>query len=163
MAYTFSGWGINPASGNLIKTDDSWSLVVDRPYTVQANWTVDYLPFIEIAVAASATVAILAAAVFLTRRHRRRGKDLQSRKGRICRTCGNLVPTGALFCQKCGTSPDAQPTQEPIIPPIERKVYDYIVKHEGVISMSKAATDLDLTVDQLKIITEKLKKDGRLA
>lgn len=29
--------------------------------------------------------------------------------------------------------------------------------------MSKAASDLDLNVDQLKAITEKLKKDGRLA
>ena len=162
MAYTFSGWSIDPASGDLTKTDDSWSLVVDRPYTVQANWTVDYQPFIEIAAAASAIVAFLAAAVFLIHR-RRRGRNLQSRKRRVCKTCGNLVPTGALFCQKCGTSPDAQPTQEPIVNPIEQKVYDYIVKHEGVISMSKAATDLDLSVDQLKIITEKLKKEGRLA
>ena len=163
IAYTFSGWSVDPAIGNLIKTDDSWSLVVDRPYTVHAAWTVDYFPLIEIAVAASASVAVLAAAFFLLYKRKRRGKDLQSKKGRICQTCGNLVPAGALFCQKCGKSPDAQPTPEPVLAPLEQKVYDYIIKNEGVISMSKAASELDLTVDQLKTITEKLKKEGRLA
>ena len=163
IAYTFSGWSIDPPTGNLIKTDDSWSLVVDRPYTVQATWMVDYSPLIEIAAAASASVAIAAAAVFLLYRRKRRSKGLLSKKGRICQTCGNLVPAGALFCQKCGKSPDAQPAQEPVLAPLEQKVYDYIIKNEGVISLSKAASDLDLTVDHLKAITEKLKKDGRLA
>ena len=163
IAFTFSGWSVDPATGNLIKTDDSWSLVVDRPYNVQAAWTVDYFPLIEIAVVASASVAILAAAVFLLYRRKRRAKDLQSRKGRICQTCGNLVPAGVLICQKCGKSPDVQPTQETVLAPLEQKVYEYIIKNEGVISMSKAASELDLTVDQLKTITEKLKKDGRLA
>ncbi|MGD0424864.1 MAG: zinc ribbon domain-containing protein [Candidatus Bathyarchaeia archaeon] len=163
IAYTFSGWSINPATGNLVKTDDSWSLIVDRPYTIQATWMVDYSPLIEIAAAVSASVAIAAAAVFLLYRRKRRSKDFLSRKGRICQTCGNLVPAGALFCQKCGKSPDAQPAQEPVLAPLEQKVYDYIIKNEGVISLSKAASDLDLTVDQLKAITEKLKKDGRLA
>ncbi len=164
IAYTFSGWSIDPPTGNLIKTDDSWSLVVDRPYTVQATWMVDYSPLIEIAAAVSASVAIAAAAVFLLYRRKRRSKDFLSRKGRICQTCGNLVPAGALFCQKCGKSPDAKPAQElPVLAPLEQKVYDYIIKNEGVISLSKAASDLDLNVDQLKAITEKLKKDGRLA
>ncbi|HUO41486.1 MAG TPA: zinc ribbon domain-containing protein [Methylomirabilota bacterium] len=163
IAYTFSGWSVDPPTGNLIKTDDSWSLVVDRPYTVEATWTVDYFPLIEIVVGASASVTILAAAVFLLYRRKRRGKDLPSGKGRICQTCGNLVPAGALFCQKCGKSPDAQPSQEPVLGPLEQKVYDYIIKNEGVISMSKAASELNITVEQLKSITEKLKKDGRLA
>ena len=124
---------------------------------------VDYSPLIEIAAAVSATVAIVVAAVFLLYRRKRRSKGLLSKKGRICQTCGNLVPAGALFCQKCGKSPDAQPAQEPVLAPLEQKVYDYIIKNEGVISLSKAASDLDLTVDHLKAITEKLKRDGRLA
>lgn len=163
IAYTFSGWSIDPPTGNLTRTDDSWSLVVDQPYTVQATWMVDYSPLIELAVAVSASVAIVVVAVFLLYRRKRRSKDFQSRKGRICQTCGNLVPAGALFCQKCGKSPDAQPAQEPVLAPLEQKVYDYIIKNEGVISLSKASSDLALTVDQLKAITEKLKKDGRLA
>jgi hypothetical protein len=163
IAYTFSGWSINPPTGNLVKTDDSWSIVVDGPYTIQATWMVDYSPLIEITTGVSATVAILVAAVFLLYRRKRRSKGFQSRKGRICQTCGNLVPAGALFCQKCGKSPDAQTAQEPVLAPLEQKVYDYIIKNEGVISLSKAASDLNLTVDQLKTITEKLKTDGRLA
>jgi hypothetical protein len=163
IAYVFSGWSVNPPTGNVIKTDDSWSLVVDGPYSVQADWTVDYTPLIEIAAATSASIILLAVAAFLIYRRKRRMKELQTRKGRVCQSCGNLVPTGAFFCQKCGKSPEAQPTLEPVLTPLERKVYDYIIKNEGVISMSKAASDLDLNVDQLKTITEKLKKDGRLA
>jgi len=163
IAYTFSGWNIDPPTGNLIKTDDSWSLVVDQPYTVQATWMVDYFPLIEIAAVVSASLALVVAAVFLLYRRKRRSKDFLSRKARICRTCGNVVPAGALFCQKCGKSPDAQPAQELGLAPLEQKVYDYIIKNEGVISLSKAASDLDLTLDQLKATTEKLKKDGRLA
>jgi len=162
IAYTFTGWSPDPSSGKLMKTDDSWSLVVDGPYTVQANWTVDYLPFIEIA-GASAGVVLLAASVILVHRRRLRGKGPQTRKGRICLTCGNIIPEGVSVCQKCGASLDLQPAQAPVLPPIEQKVYDYIIKHEGVISMSKAASDLGLTLDQLKEITEKLKKEGRLA
>jgi hypothetical protein len=163
VAYAFSGWSVDPPSGNLIRTDGSWSLLVDRPYTVQANWTVDYLPLIEIAGAASAVVVLLALAVVLVHRRRLRAKGLQSRKRRICKVCNNIIPEEALFCQKCGASPDSQPTQEPTIAPVEQKVYDYIIKHEGVISMSKAASDLGLTLDQLKEITDRLKKEGRLA
>jgi hypothetical protein len=163
IAYAFSGWSVDPPSGKLIRTDDSWSLVVDRPYTVQASWTVDYLPLIEIAAATSVAVVLLVLAVVLVQRRRLRTKGLQSRKRRICMVCNNIIPEGALFCQKCGASPDVQPTQEPTIAPVEQKVYDYIIKHEGVISVSKAASDLGLTVDQLKEITERLKKEGRLA
>ena len=49
------------------------------------------------------------------------------------------------------------------MPSLEDRVYEYIIKHEGVISLSKAASDLNLTVDRLKEITEKLKGEGRLS
>lgn len=163
IAYTFSGWSIDPPTGNLVKTDDSWALVVDRPYTIQATWMMDYLPLIEIITAVSAAVVIVAAAAFLLYKRKRRPKGVPSKKGKICQTCGNLVPAEALFCQKCGKPPDAQPAQEPALSPLEQKVYDYIIKNEGVISLSKAARDLNLTVEQLKVATEKLKKEGRLA
>jgi predicted transcriptional regulator of viral defense system len=50
------------------------------------------------------------------------------------------------------------------VPPstLDDKVYDYIVKHEGVISTSKASSDLGLSVNELKEITERLKKKGLL-
>jgi hypothetical protein len=47
--------------------------------------------------------------------------------------------------------------------PLEDKVYNYIVKHEGVISLSKASSDLGISIEDLNQITSKLKKEGRLA
>lgn len=46
---------------------------------------------------------------------------------------------------------------------IEDKIYDYIVKNEGVISLSKASKELGISVDELNKATENLKKKGRLA
>jgi len=65
-----------------------------------------------------------------------------------------------VFCQRCGAS--AVPAAPPITSQDE-KVYDYIVKHDGVISLSKAAKDLGMSVEDLKATTERLKKKGRLA
>ena len=81
-------------------------------------------------------------------------------KGRICRSCGSMIPEGAIFCKRCG------PPIEVAAPPeasLEDKVYDYIIKHEGVISLSKAASDLGITVEQVREISEKLKTEGKLA
>ena len=167
ISYTFSGWNLNPQSGKLTKNDDSWSLIVDQPYTIQAVWGFDFLPIIAIVGGGSAGIAALAASVVLARRRRRlRGRVARKPPtpltSRICRTCGNNLPAGAVFCQKCGaaTSTESQPAA---IPTLEDKVYDYIIKHEGVISLSKASNDLGLTVDKLKEITEKLKDEGRLS
>ena len=65
------------------------------------------------------------------------------------------MPKGA-FCEKCGA-----PLEMPAASSDE-KVYDYIVKHEGVISLSKASSDLGIPVGELKEITERLKNQGRL-
>jgi hypothetical protein len=46
---------------------------------------------------------------------------------------------------------------------LDDKVYDYIVKHEGVISLSAASAELGIPVDELKEIAERLKNQGRLA
>ena len=68
------------------------------------------------------------------------------------------MPKGAEFCEKCGA-----PIATLVEPSAENKVYDYIVKHEGIISLSEASTELGISVEQLKEITERLKREGRLA
>jgi predicted amidophosphoribosyltransferase len=78
---------------------------------------------------------------------------------RACASCGNRIPEGAAFCQRCGAAAVEAVAQSPL----EEKVYHYIVKHEGVISLSKASTDLGISVEQLETITARLKKEGRLA
>ncbi len=100
---------------------------------------------------------------------RRRSRVLAPRQvsigQRVCAGCGSNLPEGATFCQRCGAS--AEPVTSAIpsvatVPTLEDKVYDYIANHEGVISLSKTAEELGITVEQLKEITDKLKKEGRL-
>ena len=53
--------------------------------------------------------------------------------------------------------------EAPTVPPLDDKVYDYIVKHEGVISLSTASAELGIPIEELKTITSRLKNQGRLA
>jgi hypothetical protein len=171
VSYTLSGWSVDPPTGKLTKADDSWVLVVDRPYVVEAQWSIDYLPLIAIFGGAAVLVAVLsmAAVVAYRRGMFKRGgairRPLKSRPAppsalatRVCKSCGNRIPKGAAFCEKCGAPAEALGLSS-----TDDKVYDYIVKHEGVISLSEASADLGMSLDELKKITERLKKQGRLA
>ncbi|MBS7622621.1 hypothetical protein KEJ39_02960 [Candidatus Bathyarchaeota archaeon] len=54
----------------------------------------------------------------------------------------------------------------PIIPPLtplDERVYEYILEHSGVISLSQASKDLGITVEQLEASTKRLRDAGRLA
>ncbi len=174
FSYTFTGWKVDPSTGKLTKTDDSWQLTVDGPYVVEAQWSFDYLPVIMIFGGGGLVVAVLAGAIVLAHRRgilkRERTTFRPMKPGsmaagtiamQVCSNCGNRAPTGATFCQKCGASLQA-PTA-PAVPSLDDKVYDYIVKHEGVISLSAASADIGISVEELKEITERLKKQGRLA
>jgi len=170
ISYTLTGWQLEPSSGVLTKTDHSWSLTVDRPYVVQAEWSFDYLPLVELFGGGGIAVVVVAVAFVLARR---RGAFDRARPMlnppasvgaptapvgmQICSTCGNLVPKGT-FCEKCGA-----PMEAPMVPPLDDKVYDYIVKHEGVISLSTASAELGIPIEELKTITSRLKNQGRLA
>jgi hypothetical protein len=149
---------------------------VDAPYIVEAQWSFDYLPVIMIfgggglAVAVLAGGAVLAHRRGLLKRERttfRPGKPRSTAPGPIpmlvCSTCGNRAPIGATFCQKCGASLQAPPIQPATVPSLDDRVYNYIVKHEGVISLSAASADLGISADELKETTGRLKKQGRLA
>jgi len=48
------------------------------------------------------------------------------------------------------------------VPALDDRVYGYIVEHEGVISISQAARELAVAVDELKQAIERLKSQGRL-
>jgi hypothetical protein len=160
ISYVFSGWNLNPSSGTLTRTDDSWTLLVDHPYTIEATWSVDYLPLIVLFGGGSAGMVAIMVGVLLVHKRRRHGNTVG--RGQACRTCGNTIPEGALFCQKCG-APSLVESNTEQVTALEDRVYQYILKHEGVISMSTAARDLGLTTNQLKEVTEKLKSEGRLS
>jgi hypothetical protein len=176
FSYTFAHWKVDPSTGKVTKTDDSWELTVDAPYVVEAQWSFDYLPVIVIFGGGGLAVAGLAVGTVLAHRRgllKRERTTFRPRKPgstalgsipmQVCSTCGNRAPIGAPFCQKCGASLQALPLEPSTLPSMDDKVYDYVVKHEGVISLSAASTDLGISVDELKEITERLKKQGRLA
>ncbi len=48
ISYALAGWRLDPPTGTLTKTDDSWNLTVDRPYVVEAEWSFDYFPLVTI-------------------------------------------------------------------------------------------------------------------
>jgi len=136
---------------------------------VQAEWGVDYVPLILLfGGSAVAFTVVGVTAVVVYRRSKLTGRPAtlrpqktgQSLSGSmiICDSCGNNVLKGAEFCEKCGA-----PMAAFMQPSTENKVYDYIVKHEGVISLSEASTDLGISIEQLKQITEGLKREGRLS
>jgi hypothetical protein len=169
VSYTLTGWTVDPPTETLNNTGDSWTLTVNGPYVVQAEWGVDYLPLILLfggSAVAFAVVGVTAVVVYRRSKLTSRPAALRPQKtGQvvsgsmiICESCGNNVPNGAEFCGKCGA-----PMAAFMQPSTENSVYDYIVKHEGVISLTEASTDLGISVEQLKQITERLKREGRLS
>jgi hypothetical protein len=52
--------------------------------------------------------------------------------------------------------------KEPSFIKLDDKVFDYIVKHKGTISLSKACKDLGISIEELKASIERLKHLGKL-
>lgn len=178
IKYNLAGWHVDPSSGRLTKTDDGWGLTVDRPYVVEAVWNVDYIPIIVLLGGGGGAIILLSAGVVLAYRcgmFGRGGQALESPKPKskrppripassiqVCSSCGYRATDNPTFCPKCGA-----PLKGAAVPAVstslEDKVYEYIVKNEGVISMSKASKDLGISVSELRQMTESLKKKGRIA
>jgi hypothetical protein len=137
---------------------------------VQAQWSIDYLPLFLLfgGAAVAVTVVTVGAVSYKRRMVSRRRATLHPQKtdpipatlgaAELCNNCGNYVPKGAEFCKNCGT-----PVAVIQNPALQDRVYDYIVNHEGVISMSVASADLGIPIERLKEITERLKTEGRLS
>lgn len=166
FTYTLADWRVDPPSGKLSKSDGSWTISVDRPYVIEAVWNFEILPLAGLI--GGSALAIVAVGVGLAVAYKRgmftrgmttfRPSKVAASQTTVCSKCGNRVPKNATFCQKCGASIAGA---EQI--GLENKVYDYVVKHDGVISLSKASRDLGMSADQVKQAAEALKKKGRLA
>ena len=171
FSYTLTGWTVDPPTEALTNNGGAWTMVVDRPYVVEAQWGMDYFPLIiffggtAVAVTTMSVGAVVGykRGIFSRRRgtHRpQKTEQILAAPGAVvtCSNCGNSVPKGVEFCDKCGALVPV--TQEPSQ---EDRVYDYIVNHRGVISLRAASTDLGISVEQLTAITERLKREGRLS
>jgi ribosomal protein L40E len=81
---------------------------------------------------------------------------------RPCISCGTSLPLGATSCSKCGAS--QTPTQVAADnTSADWKVYDYILAHEGTISMSQASNELSISQETLSATIERLKASGLLS
>jgi hypothetical protein len=167
FSYSLTGWSVDPPNEAPTDNNSSWKLVVNGPYVVQAQWSIDYFPvvFLFIGSAAAVTTAAVGGLLGYKRVLRRRSTPQPGKTappvvaslGSPCANCGISIPVGALVCEKCGTSVSLNHTST-----LEEKVYDYIVNHQGVISLSTASTSLGIPVEELKEITDRLKSEGRL-
>jgi len=148
-------------SGNSTSTLLRDTIVMSSPKTIIAVWRTDQSALITLVlVIAGASVA--AGALFRL-----------GRKGKVAARAAPAppaVPTARAEEAKpryLGApwreipAPKITPIGE-LMPPLHERVYDYIIKHEGTISLSQAARDLGISLDELKAAIERLKEEGRL-
>jgi len=182
VKHTLASWRLNSSNVVRILPPTETEITVDRPYVIEAQWKTDYTP-LWIFIFALATVVIVAVAVIIIvskgpGSFGRLGLSLKSRLGRRkmqvpeaargplipCQRCGAGIPSSAEHCQSCGAvQVRAQTPGAPDFERLDNRVYDYIAKRHGEISLSQASKDLRLSVDEIKLSTERLKRKGRLA
>lgn len=166
FTYTLADWRVTPPTGKLTKTGGSWTIVVDQPYVIEAVWNFDALPLLGLIGGIAVTITGIGVGLAIAYKRGILSRGMTTfRPSKVpagetvpCPKCGARVPKNAAFCQKC-----ASPMATAGRTGVEDKVYDYIVAHDGVISLSTASKDLGLSIDQLKQATEALKKKGRLS
>jgi hypothetical protein len=183
VKYTLAGWRLN--SSNVINTLPSTvtEVTMDRPYVIDAQWNTDYTPmWLFIFALVSAVILFVAVVVVIVKRPGSFGRlrsslrfGLRRRKigvpgltlrGRLvpCQKCGVDIPSTAESCHFCGAiQVPRQISAASDLEKLDNQVYDYVVKRHGEISLSQASKDLGLSVREVKLSTERLKKKGRLA
>ena len=85
-----------------------------------------------------------------------------------CVACDASLPAGTRYCPKCGAP---QTTTQPHITDekgrrtlteVDQRVLNYIIDHNGTISLSQAAQDLSMSSNDLQSSIERLKTSGLL-
>jgi len=167
------GFGIQQVferwTGDSTSTSSSSTIVMNSPKTVVAVWRADY------------TIAIVAILGVVGASGAAIGFIAYSRKKRAAAPAAPLgvvrpeaAPAGVAAKPVPEAAPSAVkevkevPTPKIIpiaeaAPPLDERVYNYIVAHEGTIALSQAAKDLGITLDELNAAIDRLKSQGRLA
>jgi ribosomal protein L40E len=183
VKHSLVGWRLN--SSNVIDTvpPTVTEVTMDRPYVIEAQWATDYTPMWVFILALVSAVAVFAGVLFiilkrpgsLGRLRLSLGSSLGRRKIAapaataqvslvLCQKCGAGIPSTAAICQACGAlQMRGQAASVPEVEKIDNRVYDYIVKRGGEISLSQASKDLGFSVEELRLSTERLRRKGRLA
>jgi hypothetical protein len=183
VKHTLMGWRLN--SSNVIKTLSSTvsQVTIDRPYVIEAQWNTDYTPLWIFIFGLASTVMVFAAVVvIIVRRPGSFGRlrwSLRSGSGQHKVAGAGIAPPASLVhCHKYGagipstadrrhaygaTQVQEQASAGSDSEKLDNRVYDYIVKRHGEISLSQASKDFRLPVEEVKLSTERLKKKGRLS
>jgi hypothetical protein len=136
---------------------------VSSPKKIVAVWRTDQFALITVILGVAGASAALAFVV----RSRRKGKVAAP-----AAPAPPAVPTTPAEEVKPEAPAEAKEKREipapkitpmgETMPPVHERVYDYIIKHEGTISLSQAAKDLGISLDELKTAIEGLKEERRL-
>jgi len=145
VKYVFDHW-----EGDVSASTPSTEIPMRAPHTVRAVWRTDYTDLYSI-IGAIGIVGLVGAFIVV--------KILRGRK------------RPPILLQEAPAPPAEIPLETPVVKPvkprmtpseIDRMTYDYILQHKGVISISQAAIDLDITVRQLNASIKRLKKQRRI-
>jgi len=141
-------------SGNSTSTLLRDTIVMSSPKTIVAVWRTDQSTLITVILVIGG--ASVAAGVLF-------------RLGRKRKVAAPAAPTEEVKPEAPAEARERREIPAPkitpmgeMMPPLHERVYDYIIKHEGTISLSQAARDLGVSLDELKAAIERLKEEGRL-
>ena len=164
IQHIFEGW-----SGDSTSTSPTSTITMNSPKTVVAVWRADYTILIVVILS---VVGVSAAAIGFTAYSRKKRAAAPAASlgvvhpeaapvGMAAKPLPEAVPSAVKEVKEVPT-PKIIPIAE-AAPPLDERVYDYIVEHEGTIALSQAAKDLGITVDELNAAIDRLKSQGRLA
>ena len=128
---------------------------MDRPYIVEAQWITDYAPLWIFIISLGAAATIVTAAIFIVAKRPKSLTRLGSSLSSGLRQRRTAVAGAA---RKRSQTSAAVGLEE-----MDNRVYQYIAKRNGEISLSQASKDLGLPVNEVKLSTERLKRKGLLA
>jgi len=147
VKYVFDHWEEDASASTPSAEITMWA-----PHTVRAVWRTDYTELYSIIEAIG--IVVLVGAFMGVR-------VLRGRKG------PPKPPPTAPFTPPPERPVEKKPVVKPVKPrmtpsEIDRMAYDYILQHKGIISISQAAKDLNITIRQLNASIKRLKKEGRI-
>jgi len=164
IQHVFERW-----SGDSTSASPSSTIVMNSPKTVLAVWRADYTVLIVVILVVVGASGAAIGFVAYTRKRRAAAPAAPlgvvhpeaAPTGMAAKPVPEAAPSAVKEVKEIPT-PKIVPITE-VAPPLDERVYDYIVEHEGTIALSQAAKDLGIAVDELNAAIERLKVQGRLA
>jgi len=148
-------------SGNSTSVLPMDTIVMSSPKTIVAVWRTDQSALITV-ILGIAGVSVAAGALLRLGRKRKVAAPAAPAPPGVPTTRAEEVKPRYLGAPwREIPAPKITPMGE-MMAPLHERVYDYIIKHEGTISLSQAARDLGISLEELKAAIERLKEEGRL-